>query len=770
MPAKGAIIHHRVPHPDVQHKFFIGMKKLFFSCLLPAIAVTACAQKEKKFNDTTFIAPVEITAVRASEKAPFSKTNLTKKDIEKNNLGQDLPFLLNQTPSVVVNSDAGNGVGYTGIRIRGTDASRINVTLNGIPYNDAESQGTFFVDLPDFASSVNSIQIQRGVGTSSNGAGAFGASINLSTNEINQQAYAEINTGGGSFGTRKQTIKAGTGILSNHFTVDARLSKITSDGFIDRAATDLKGFYLSGAYLSGKSSLRLNIIGGKEKTFQAWNGVPEAKLFGTKADLDAHYYNNIGSLYFTAADSANLYNANPRKFNTFLYNNQTDNYQQDHYQLFFNHAFNSKLSFNTTFFLSKGKGYYEEYKTQAKFSSYGLPNFSTGDTVIKKTDLVRQLWLDNNYYGGLFSLQYKSDKDEITAGGGFNQYDGNHFGKIIWAQTGVQKDYEWYRYKAKKKDASIYTKYQHNLSPYLSVFADLQYRHINYNFTGTRKFPGLKVDEQYNFFNPKAGLYYSKNNWSAYASYSVANKEPNKSDFETASDEKTPKAERLNDIEMGAEYNGANYNWGITFFYMQYNNQLVQTGKINDVGDAIRINVPKSYRTGIELQGKIILNKYFSLNGNFALSANKLKNFSDYTPMYDASFDFVKQDTFYASSSVLAFSPAVVSNAALQVFPFKNAAISLNGKFVSKQYLDNTTNEKRKLNGYFVQDLQLSYVIKNVLFKEINIIARVNNLFNKKYESNGYTYSYFYDASLVTENFYFPMAGRNFMIGLSLKL
>lgn len=746
------------------------MKKLLLSCVLWAIAVMTYAQKEKKFNDTTFIAPVEITAVRAGEKAPFSKTNLTKKEIEKNNLGQDLPFLLNQTPSVVVNSDAGNGVGYTGIRIRGTDASRINVTLNGIPYNDAESQGTYFVDLPDFASSVNSIQIQRGVGTSSNGAGAFGASINLSTNEVNQQPYGEINTSGGSFGTWKQTIKAGTGLLSNHFTVDARLSKITSDGFIDRASSDLKGFYLSGAYLSGKSSLRLNIIGGKEKTFQAWNGVPEAKLFGTKADLDAHYYNNVGSLYFTAADSANLYNANPRKFNTFLYNNQTDNYQQDHYQLFFNHAFTSKLSFNTTFFLSKGKGFYEEYENQAKFSSYGLPEITVGSTTIKKTDLVRQLWLDNNYYGGLFSLQYKGDKDEITVGGGVNQYDGNHFGKIIWAQTGVPKDYEWYRYKAKKTDASIYTKYQHNLSPYFSAFVDLQYRHINYNFTGTRQFPDLKVDEQYNFFNPKIGLRYNKNNWSAYASYSVGNKEPNKSDFETATDEKIPKPEKLNDVEIGVERSGTNFNWGATFYYMQYNNQLVQTGKLNDVGDAIRINVPKSYRAGIELQGKILLNKYVSVSGNIAVSVNKLKNFSDYTPMYDANFDFVKQDTFYARSSTLAFSPTVVSSAALQIFPFKNAAASLNGKFVGKQYLDNTTNEKRKLNGYFVQDLQLSYVIKNVLFKEINIIAQVNNLYNKQYESNGYTYSYFYDASLVTENFYFPMAGRNFMIGLNVKL
>ncbi|MEO6733372.1 MAG: TonB-dependent receptor [Ferruginibacter sp.] len=745
--------------------------KLFMCWAVLCAATLSCfSQVEKKINDTVYLKPVEVTAVRAGEKAPFAKTNLTKKDIERNNLGQDLPFLLNQTPSVVVNSDAGNGVGYTGIRIRGTDASRINVTLNGIPYNDAESQGSYFVDLPDFASSVNSIQIQRGVGTSSNGAGAFGASINLSTNEVIKDAYGEINTSAGSFNTWKQTIKAGTGLLNNHFTVDARLSKIVSDGFIDRASSDLKSFYLSGAYLSAKSSLRFNVISGKEKTYQAWNGVPEAKLFGTKDALDAHYYNNIGSLYFTPADSANLYNADPRTFNTFLYNNQTDNYQQDHYQLLFNHAFNNKLSFNTTLFLSKGKGFYEEYKNRAKFSSYNLPNVVVGSNTITRTDLVRQLWLDNNYYGGLVSLQYKGDADEISINGGWNQYDGKHFGKITWAQTGVPKDFEWYRYQATKTDANIYSKYQHSFSQYLSAFVDLQYRAINYNFSGTRKFPTLKVDEQYHFFNPKLGVYYNKNNWSAFASYSVGNKEPNKSDFETANGERTPMPERLNDIELGVERNKANYSWGATFFYMQYRNQLVQTGKINDVGDAVRANVANSYRTGLELQGKMIFNKYVTLSSNISLSENKLKKFNDYTPMYDANFDLVKQDTFYAKSSTIAYSPSTVGNIGLQVFPLKNLEVSLNSKYVGKQYMDNTNNENRKLKGYFVQDLRVGYTIKKLLFKEIDIIAQVNNLYNKKYESNGYSYSYYYETTLVTENFYFPMAGRNFMIGLNLQL
>jgi len=342
-----------------------------------------------------FLQPLEVRSIRAADRAPFTKTNLNKAAIEKTNLGTDIPFLLNQTPSVVINADAGNGIGYTGIRIRGTDATRINVTLNGIPYNDAESMGTFFVNLPDFSSSVNSIQIQRGVGTSVNGAGAFGATMNFSTNEFQENAYAEVNNSVGSFNTWKHTVKAGTGLINNRFTLDTRLSMINSDGFIDRARTDLRSFYLSGAYIGKKTTIRLNIISGKEKTYQAWNGIPEAKLRGDNAGLLTHYNNNIGSLYFTQADSVNLFNSDPRRFNVYTYANQTDNYQQDHFQFFVNHQFNSNLTGNFTLFYSKGAGYYEQFRNNNRFSSYGLPNFTVGTTVVRRTDLIRQLWLDN---------------------------------------------------------------------------------------------------------------------------------------------------------------------------------------------------------------------------------------------------------------------------------------------------------------------------------------------------------------------------------------
>ena len=742
----------------------IGFKTIDTLVGLPAELV-----KFQMSVSSLFLDLVEIRALRAGDKAPFAKSNLNKRDIEKLNLGQDLPFILNQTASVFVTSDAGNGVGYTGIRIRGTDATRINVTVNGIPYNDAESQGTYFVDLPDISSSINSIQVQRGVGTSSNGAGAFGASINLSTNEFNEKAYAEVNNSFGSFNTWKNTVKFGTGLINNHFTIDGRLSKISSDGFIDRAGTDLKSFYLSGAYISGKSSIRLNVFSGKEKTYQAWNGIPQYKLFYNKDSLLQHYYNNIGSLYFTTADSNNLFNADPAKYNVFTYQNQTDNYQQDHYQLFFNHQFSSAWSFNTAIYLSEGKGYYEEYKNEAQYNSYGLPNPVIGNQTIKKTDLIRQLWLDNNLYGTIFSLIQKTKKEQFTLGGGWNEYDGKHYGNIIWANIGIPKDYQWYYNKATKKDLNIYSKYQYKLTSKLEALVDLQYRRIDYNVGGTRKFPDLRVDQTFHFFNPKLGLTYSLGSLIAYVSFAIANKEPNNNDYETGTAAAAPKREQLQDIELGLEENKNNFGWGINLYYMNYKDQLVLTGKINDVGDAVRINVPASYRMGLELQGRYKLNDYLQLSGNLTLSENKIKNFYDNIPRYDVNFALVKQDTFYYRKPDLAFSPGIIGSALAQIFPFSNAEIDITGKYVGQQYLDNSGSKAKSMNGYFVQDFRLQYNWHNKITHDMIIVAQLNNIWNKKYESNGYTYSYFYDQSLVTENFYFPMAGRNFMLALNVK-
>lgn len=701
------------------------------------------AQKTKKFNDTAYLQPVEVQAIRAAEKSPFAKTDINKKDIEKNNLGQDLPFLLNQTPSVVVNSDAGNGVGYTGIRIRGTDASRINVTLNGIPYNDAESQGTFFVDLPDISSSTNSIQVQRGVGTSSNGAGSFGGSINLFTNELNKKFYASTSNSYGSFNTWKNNIQFGSGIIGNHFTIDGRLSRISSDGYIDRAKSDLKSFYLSTAFVNEKNSVRFNIFSGKEKTYQAWNGVAE---------------------YLLATNRTNNPSGTEKAGEP--YDNETDNYTQTHYQFFYNHKFNASWKANVAAFLTRGKGYYEQYKADKKLSDYGLPNYFDGTNTITRTDLVRRLWLDNYFYGTVFSLQYQKKQTQYIFGGGYNAYDGRHYGEIKWAavQPAVPEDYRWYDLTAYKKDFSLYNKWTQQWSNHWQSFADIQFRHIDYRIHGFRDNPDLQVDENYSFLNPKFGITYSNKNWQAYISYALAGKEPNRDDFEAGNTDQ-PKPERLHDIELGIEKKGTGFSFAADIYYMRYKNQLVLTGKINDVGAYTRTNIDKSYRTGIELQGNAKIASWVNASANITFSENKIKNYTEYLDDYDNGG---QQTKFYGKTDI-SFSPAVIGGGSINCIPVKNGEISLISKYVGRQYLDNTSQKSRSLNAYYIQDIRLSYLVEDKLFKATTLILQLNNVFNKKYEPNGYSFSYIYGGDLTTENFYFPMAGFNFMAGVNLK-
>ncbi|MBC7903857.1 MAG: TonB-dependent receptor, partial [Gemmatimonadaceae bacterium] len=454
----------------------------------------------------------------------------------------------------------------------------------------------------------------------------------------------------------------------------------------------------------------------------------------------------------------------------FLYENQTDNYQQDHYQAFYNHKFDTNWSFNTAVFLTKGKGYYEEFKKAAKYSSYGLPNFTVGNETVTRTDLVRQLWLDNNFYGGIFSLIRKGAGNQLTIGGGWNQYDGKHYGRIPWAMMGIPKNFQNYYYEATKKDLNVFVKYQQKLTENLEAYGDLQYRTVNYNIGGTRKFPDLKTDNTFHFFNPKAGLTYTSGSLIAYASYAMANKEPNRNDFETGTAVARPKREQLHDVELGIETNKYNYAWGVNGYFMRYKDQLVLTGKINDVGDAVRINVPNSYRLGVELQGRYRIGKILQVSGNLTLSENKVLEFTDNVPRYDANFDLIKQDSFFYKKTTMAFSPAVTGSGLVQLFPFANAEIDLISKYVGEQYLDNSMNDARKIQGYFVQDLRLQYNLKIRGLKEVVIIGQLSNVWNKNYEANGYTYSYIYNDSPVTENFYFPMAGRNAMIGVNVKL
>lgn len=713
---------------------------------LPLIA-TAQTDSVRRVEDSLkksalFLEPVEVKAIRASDNAPFSKTTITSQQIKSSNLGQDLPFIINQTPSVVINSDAGNGVGYTGLRIRGSDATRINMTINGIPYNDAESQGLFFVNLPDLASSVGDIQIQRGIGTSSNGAGAFGATMNFSTNEVNLDPYAELNNSAGSFNTWKNTVRAGSGLINGHFTFDARLSKISSDGYIDRAKTNLSSFYLSGAYITENTSIRLNVLSGKEKTYQAWNGIPESDL---KNNRRANY-------------SGTEKPGEP-------YNNETDNYQQDHYQLFINHRFNSNLEFNTAFFLTKGRGYYENYKAGESFSDYGLNDFISGHDTLSTTDLVRRLWLDNDFFGQIISLRYKHSRGLLTVGGGWNRYNGKHFGEVTWAQYGFPIDYRWYNLRSGKTDVNAYAKYEYRIATGLELFGDIQSRDIAYYIGGFRENPTLFLDNHYHFLNPKAGITYNLNRTRYYASYSYAAKEPNRDDFEAGANQQ-PKPEKMHDIEAGLETKYNRFSWSANFYYMRYRDQLIPTGQINDVGAYTRVNIPNSYRTGIELQAAVAATPWLSMSANVTLSRNKVLDFTEYYDDYDNG----GQKSLYRGSTDIAFSPAVVGGGAVDIKPFKNASISLISKYVSRQYLDNTSLKTRSLNPYFVQDARISYSLPNRLFKSTDLVLQVNNVFNKKYEANGYTFSYVAGGALTTENYYFPMAGTNVLFALNIGL
>ncbi len=682
---------------------------------------------------------VIIRSTRASEQTGTTYRNLSKAEIEKNNFGQDLPFILNQTPGVVATSDAGAGVGYTGIRIRGSDATRINVTLNGIPFNDPESQGTFFVNLPDFVSSVDNIQVQRGVGTSTNGAGAFGASINMQTTTRRDSAYAELNNSFGSFNTQKNTVNVGTGLINNQFTFDGRLSRIQSDGYIDRASSDLKSYFLSGAWYGKNSLIRANVFSGTEKTYQAWNGVPEAEL------------------------------ANNRTYNMFTYDDQTDNYTQDHYQLLYNHRFNDKISLNGAFHYTYGRGYYEEFKEGEEFSKYGLTPITIGGTTIDQTDLIRRRWLDNHFYGLTYNLTYQPKAGlEVVLGGAYNEYDGDHFGEVIWAKYASDSKIRqrYYDNNGFKRDFNLYGKTTYQSGKW-SVYTDLQYRRVSHDFVGfDTNLINLEQNVLFDFFNPKAGLTYQlNNNDQLYASIAVANKEPNRDDLVNSSPSSRPLSERLTDWELGYRTKRSDFQFGMNAYFMDYKNQLILTGEINDVGGYTRQNVSDSYRLGLELDGSWKINTKWNWAANLAMSRNKIEHLVTYTDNFDNS---TQQANTYNQTNI-AFSPGLVASSELAYTPVKSLQIAFISKYVSDQFLDNTSNGNRSLDAFFVNDLRLSHQFKWKSVKHIGLNLLVNNVFNTLYEPNGYTFSYISGGQEITENFYYPQATRNFLLSLNMK-
>ena len=723
------------------------------------------------YTNTKNLEEVQVLSTRSFEQTT-SATTINRTDlIEKNNFGQDIPTLLEASPSVVTTSDAGTGIGYSGIRIRGVDASRINVTINGIPVNDPESHDVYWVNMPDLASSIESMQVQRGVGSSTNGAAAFGASLNIKSQDISSAAFGVLDNTYGSFNTLKTTIKAGTGLINNKFSLETRLSRITSVGFIDRATSDLRSYYLAASFVGKKSVLKAITFSGKEITYQSWYGTPESRVNGNVTEMNAYADRNG----LSDEERANLLNSG-RTYNFYTYENEVDNYQQDNYQLHFTHSFKPNLIMNVAGHYTYGRGYYEQYRKDDDLSDYGYsPVLIGGDSIIS-SDLIRRRWLDNDFIGGIYSLQYNVSKLKLLFGGAANTYIGRHFGEVIWARFAADGEIRdrYYDNEAQKTEFSNYLKASYRFDQ-LSFSADLQFRHVNYSFLGIDDVSGqlldLKQNVQFNFFNPKVGVNYSINSRQFIsATFGIANREPVRKDFRESTAENRPKAENMRDLEIGYAYNYKKLAINTNIYWMNYTNQLILTGQINDVGGYTRTNALESYRVGIELAGRYKIIPSLALSGAFTLSQNKIKQFNEYLDEYLDDEPYYTQQLIDHENTNLAFSPTIVTNAGLTFKPLKNLSIDWITKYVGRQYLDNTSNDNRSINPFSFSNLTLSYKIENKFFEEITFGLLVNNIFNALYSNNGYTYSYLYDGQTTTENFYYPQAGRNLMFRILMKI
>lgn len=710
---------------------------------------------------------VVVSATRAGSNTPVTHSNITGSAISERNSGQDIPYILSLEPSVIVTSDAGTGIGYTGFRIRGTDANRINITVNGVPLNDSESHGVFFVNMPDFASSLSSIQVQRGVGTSTSGAATFGASVNMQTENVSRLPYAEIGSSYGSFNTSHNTLKAGTGLINNRFAIDGRYSTIASDGYIDRASVNMRSYYLAGAYLAENTVLKFVTFGGKEKTYQAWNGV-DLDLVRRDPLNYSRSYNDLGRYI---DDEGHV------KF----YNNQTDNYTQTHYQLHAMHQFSPSLYLNAALHYTAGKGFYEEYRTDRKYVEYLLTPAVENGVERKKTDLIRQKWLDNDFYGATFALNYTREQLGLIFGGGANSYEGDHFGKVLWVRhpNSFDPDKEWYRSKSKKNDANIYLKL--NVEPIrdLFVYADAQYRYITYDMRGkddkydetANAMRDITQEHTFSFFNPKVGTTYRLNNRNnLYASFSVANREPNRNNYTDAGPNDKPTSERLYDTEIGYRYQSPVASFGANIYYMKYNNQLILTGKISEIGEMLTTNIPDSHRAGIELTGGVQISPLLRWDGNVTFSQNKIKNFVEQdVDVYDADWNWVDSRSNELGNTNIAYSPDIIANSILS-FSYRGFETALHSNYVGQQYLDNTSSKQRSIDAYFVNNLRASYSFDLPHLESVTLGVWVNNLFNVEYETNGYNwYSYYLDGKRVNEKRYFTQAGTNALASITIR-
>ena len=726
------------------------IKNLFLFLTLFVLSVNTFSQEKKQ--DSTKIEKLEeviVKAVRVNATSPITHSNISKKELAKRNLGQDIPILMNFLPNVVTTSDAGAGVGYTGIRVRGISAQSTNITINGIPYNDAESLGTFWVDLPDFSSSVENLQLQRGVGTSTNGSGAFGASLNLLTDAISDSSSGEISNSFGSFNTRKHTLKFSTGLLNKHIEIAGRFSKIKSDGYIDRATSDLDSYFLQASYVDATTLIKVLTFGGHEITYQAWNGVSQDQIdtFGRTFNPSGEYTDVNGDTQF--------------------YDNEVDNYKQDHYQLHWNERLNNHWSTNIGLNYTYGRGFFEQYKEDQDFDDYNFSEITIGGETINTTDLIRRRWLDNDFYVVNTSVNYKKEELNMIFGGSYSNYKGDHFGEVIWAQFTSDSEIRdhYYDSESDKTDISFFAKTTYKLNKKLSLFGDIQSRFVDYKTKGltSGRIP-IDIDESYQFFNPKAGVTYILNPiHHLYLSYARANREPSRSDFKNNN---TVKSEKLNDFELGWRLKKDKFQFNANLYYMKYQDQLILTGAIDDVGTPIRANSGKSYRLGLEIDAAIQLSKRFVLQPNVAISSNK-------------NIDFVSSidgALVNLGNTTISYSPSVVAANQLEFNPTPQFQISLLSKYVGEQYLGNVDSDFSKLDAYFVNDLSVNYEIKtSAVFKSIILTGLVNNIFNEEYISNGYYFTYDDDFSspgtitTIEGTGYYPQATTNFLVGVTLK-
>ncbi|MEP0599814.1 TonB-dependent receptor [Nonlabens ulvanivorans] len=727
------------------------MKHLSRVVIAMALTVTglATAQTTQEADTTKSekLDAVLVKAVRVNAKSPITHSNLTKEEIAKRNLGQDIPMLLNFLPSVVTTTDAGAGIGYTGLRVRGVSSQSTNVTINGIPYTDAESLGTFWVNLGDFSSSVESLQLQRGVGTSTNGSDAFGASINVLTDAVSKESSGEISNSIGSFNSRKHTVKFSTGLMNDHFEIAGRLSNIQSDGYIDRATSDLKSYFLQGAYVDDNTLIKAVTFGGNNVTYQSWFGIDKATLRENRTFNPAGQYEDENGV-------------------TQFYDNEVDDYRQDHYQLHWNQRYNRNWSTNIGLNYTYGRGFFEQFKEDDDFSTYGFDELTVDGQTVNTTDVIRRRWLDNDYYVFNASANYKNRNLDMIFGTSISHYDGDHYGEVIWARFASQSNIRdrYYDGNGKKNDFSVFSKATYKLNDKVQLYGDLQVRNVNYSTSGiTSDLVELLVDENYTFFNPKAGVTYKYNdNNDLYLSYARANREPNRNDFESDS---SIRPEQLNDFELGWRHKEGNFSFNANGYLMLYNEQLVLSGELNDVGAPLRTNSGESYRLGLELEAVIPVNSKLTIQPNLALSSNKNKETI-------RSFDGELQNL---GSTDIAFSPEVVAANAIVFQPIKNLQVSLLSKFVGEQFMSNTEAQESKLDSYFTNDINLIYTIKpRSVFKTIVLTALVNNIFDEKYESNGYYFTYDDDFSnpgtitTVEGNGFYPQAGINFLTGVTL--